>query len=59
MPVGTYGAVKGIQPEELIKIGVNIILANTYHLMERPGKASYREIRRFKKIHGLARSYIN
>ena len=39
MPVGTYGAVKGIQPEELIKIGVNIILANTYHLMERPGKA--------------------
>ena len=38
MPVGTYGAVKGIRPDDLHNIGSQIILANTYHLMERPGK---------------------
>ena len=38
MPVGTYAAVKGIRPEELEKIGAEIILANTYHLFERPGE---------------------
>ena len=37
MPVGTYGAVKTITPEELIDIGYEIILANTFHLMLRPG----------------------
>ena len=38
MPVGTYAAVKGIRPEELKNIGSEIILANTYHLLERPGE---------------------
>ena len=38
MPVGTYGAVKGINPKDLSKLGSEIILSNTYHLMERPGK---------------------
>ena len=38
MPVGTYGAVKGIRSDDLNNIGSQIILANTYHLMERPGK---------------------
>mgnify|MGYP001413166292 CR=1 FL=1 len=37
MPVGTYGAIKGVKPEEIKKIGFDIILSNTYHLMERPG----------------------
>ena len=37
MPVGTYGAVKTMTPEELISIGTEIILANTFHLMLRPG----------------------
>jgi len=37
MPVGTYGAVKGIKPEEIKEMGFDIILSNTYHLMERPG----------------------
>jgi queuine tRNA-ribosyltransferase len=37
MPVGTAGAVKGITPEQLQKTGAQIILANTYHLMLRPG----------------------
>lgn len=37
MPVGTLGSVKGISPRELRELGVQIILANTYHLMIRPG----------------------
>ena len=37
MPVGTAGAVKGITPEQLLLTGTEIILANTYHLMLRPG----------------------
>ena len=37
MPVGTYGAVKSISPELLETINAEIILSNTYHLMERPG----------------------
>jgi queuine tRNA-ribosyltransferase len=37
MPVGTYGTVKGLTPEELESLGVQIILGNTFHLMLRPG----------------------
>jgi len=37
MPVGTQGTVKGISPQELTEIGSQIVLANTYHLMLRPG----------------------
>jgi len=37
MPVGTYGTVKAMTPEELTDIGAQIILGNTFHLMLRPG----------------------
>ena len=37
MPVGTYGAVKGLMPEDLRTAGSQIILANAYHLTHRPG----------------------
>jgi len=37
MPVGTYGAVKSLTPDELTGIGAQIILGNTFHLMLRPG----------------------
>ena len=37
MPVGTYGTVKGMTPEELLLLGSEIILGNTFHLMLRPG----------------------
>ena len=37
MPVGTYGTVKSMTPEELHDIGAQIILGNTFHLMLRPG----------------------
>ena len=37
MPVGTYGTVKAMTPEELAGLGAQIILGNTFHLMLRPG----------------------
>lgn len=37
MPVGTYGTVKSLTPEELESLGAEIVLGNTFHLMLRPG----------------------
>jgi len=37
MPVGTYGTVKAMTPEELEGLGAHIVLGNTLHLMLRPG----------------------
>jgi queuine tRNA-ribosyltransferase len=37
MPVGTYGTVKAMRPEDLEEIGAEIILGNTFHLYLRPG----------------------
>ncbi len=37
MPVGTYGTVKAMTPEEVRTTGAEIILGNTFHLMLRPG----------------------
>jgi queuine tRNA-ribosyltransferase len=37
LPVGTQGTVKSLTPEELVEIGVEAILGNTYHLYLRPG----------------------
>jgi len=39
MPVGTYGAVKSLTPEDLMGVGAQIILGNTFHLMLRPTTA--------------------
>ena len=37
MPVGTYGSVKAMAPNELVDIGAQIVLGNTFHLWLRPG----------------------
>ncbi len=37
MPVGTYGTVKAMAPDELIESGAQIVLGNTFHLWLRPG----------------------
>ena len=37
MPVGTYGAVKSVSPEEVAASGAQILLGNTFHLWLRPG----------------------
>ncbi|MEX2469197.1 MAG: tRNA guanosine(34) transglycosylase Tgt, partial [Pseudohongiellaceae bacterium] len=39
MPVGTYGSVKGLNPEQVRATGADILLGNTFHLMLRPGTA--------------------
>jgi len=38
MPVGTAGAMKGIEHRELVELGAEILLCNTYHLHLRPGE---------------------
>ena len=47
MPVGTLGTVKGVFTDDLIETNSEIILANTYHLMLRPGEKI------LKKFNGL------
>lgn len=37
MPVGTYGTVKSMRPEQVAESGAEILLGNTFHLMLRPG----------------------
>ena len=37
MPVGTRGAVKGLDSADLVGVGAQMVLSNTYHLMLRPG----------------------
>jgi queuine tRNA-ribosyltransferase len=39
MPVGTHGAVKAMTPAQVAATGAEVVLANTYHLMLRPGEA--------------------
>ncbi len=37
MPVGTYGTVKAMAPDELVEMGATVVLGNTFHLWLRPG----------------------
>ena len=50
MPVGTYGAVKAMNPVELGEVGAQIILGNTFHLWLRPGTEV---IGKFGGLHGF------
>ena len=52
MPVGTYGSVKGMLPEQLRALGAEIILGNTFHLFLRPG---LEVIEAHGGLHGFAR----
>jgi queuine tRNA-ribosyltransferase len=52
MPVGTYGTVKAMTPEELVGLGAEIVLGNTFHLMLRPGNAIMR-------AHGGLHGFMN
>ena len=51
IPVATYGAVRGLTPAELRAAGAQIVLANTYHLHERPGEHVVAEL---GGLHGFA-----
>ncbi|AKU90722.1 tRNA guanosine(34) transglycosylase Tgt [Vulgatibacter incomptus] len=50
MPVGTAASVKAIAPDDLERIGAQIILGNTYHLFLRPG---HELVRRHGGLHGF------
>ncbi|MBT5220300.1 MAG: tRNA guanosine(34) transglycosylase Tgt [Woeseia sp.] len=52
MPVGTYGSVKSMTPEEVKADGADMILGNTFHLMLRPGTETIRK-------HGGLHEFIN
>ena len=52
MPVGTYGAVKGMSPDMLREINAQIILGNTFHLWLRPGMD-------VMKVHGGLHQFMN
>ncbi len=52
MPVGTYGAVKGMTPDMLCEINAQIILGNTFHLWLRPGMD-------VMKVHGGLHQFMN
>src|SRR4029079_6849788 len=52
MPVGTYGTVKSMTPEELEGLGAEIVLGNTFHLMLRPGNEILR-------AHGGLHGFMN
>ncbi|VFP88282.1 tRNA guanosine(34) transglycosylase Tgt [Candidatus Erwinia haradaeae] len=54
MPVGTYGSVKGISPEELKSTGSQMIISNTFHLSLRPGTEI---IKRHGDLHGFMKWY--
>lgn len=55
MPVGTYGTVKALSPEELWEAKSQIILGNTFHLMLRPGTSiiqQHGDLHDFMNWHG-------
>jgi len=52
MPVGTYGTVKGMTPEEVADTGAHILLGNTFHLWLRPGT-------KVIKAHGDLHDFMN
>jgi len=51
MPVGTQGSVKGLLPKDLKAIGSQVLLANTYHLLLRPGPE---RVKALGGLHGFA-----
>jgi queuine tRNA-ribosyltransferase len=52
MPVGTRATVTGLTPSDLTTVGAPILLANTYHLMLRPGAEVFRRV---GGVHGFMR----
>jgi queuine tRNA-ribosyltransferase len=51
MPVGTRGTVRAVETEDLERLGAQIVLGNTYHLLFRPGPGT---VERLGGIHGFA-----
>jgi queuine tRNA-ribosyltransferase len=58
MPVGTAAAVKAVTRRDLEEAGASIILANTYHLMLRPGDALVRDLGGLHGFTGWTRPFL-
>jgi queuine tRNA-ribosyltransferase len=58
MPVGTQATVKTLSPEDLVSIGAEIILSNTYHLFLRPGHELIRDFGGVQKFMGWNRPVL-
>jgi len=58
MPVGTQASVKGLRVEDLEAIGANILLANTYHLLLRPGPDVFRAAGGIHQFARWPKSYL-
>lgn len=52
MPVGTRGAIKGLTPDQVAATGTQIVLANTFHLMLRPGAAIVQQLGGLQRFTG-------
>jgi queuine tRNA-ribosyltransferase len=52
MPVGTQATVKALDHNDMLKLGAQIILGNTYHLYLRPGSKT---IKKFGGLHGFSK----
>ncbi len=58
MPVGTAGAVKAVTRRDLEELGAQIVLANTYHLMLRPGDALVAELGGLHGFTGWSKAFL-
>jgi len=58
MPVGTQGSLKGITPAQLEKIGIQIMLGNTYHLGNQPGEEILNKAGGLHKFMGWDRALL-
>ncbi len=58
MPVGTQATVKTLSPADLVDLGAEIILSNTYHLFLRPGHELIREFGGIQKFMGWNRPVL-
>lgn len=58
MPVGTFATVRGQPPEALQGVGFPLLLANTYHLLLRPGPEVFRRLGGIRPFMGWAGSVL-
>jgi queuine tRNA-ribosyltransferase len=58
MPVGTKGTVKALDPRELVELGAQVVLGNTYHLHFRPGEELIAELGGLHRFMGWERPIL-
>ena len=58
MPVGTRATVKSLTPDDLLSVGADLVLGNTYHLLLRPGHALIRELGGLHRFMGWDRAIL-